>query len=497
MYKTGIKLNRLMNHTQNMNLKLVECFICGLLPYEIETCSSCEENFCGVCRADRAVKDKTNSCPSCFEEYIKLPTQKSLISILNNLVISCFNASGGCNQQLGYTDLLKHEVVCSYRPVINLEDSKESAALKTEEVSKAVLETKGSDRSKTSDRLIESVRTKEPEILKTHDELKSVIGTKGLLGSKDLGPSKSLERSKGYNGSKVAKESKTLNGLDALDKSKIGNESIVLEGSKSSDKSKPFNGSKALYEYQGLEEPKLSTRLKHFEALDDEVDSHKKADIIQSLGENLCTEDINSVSSCYKKYETLFTTRLKTLMMMEFEKLTKELEQKYIISTELLRDEIELMKSQLEALQQNLGVNIVTDSIKTQAITERAKGIVSKYPEKVDTTDNYSTNTKQNLKLFNEIPHFKANSGSLSNNNPKYLGEKEEMTIEDLNNFNESHKTLIRSVDINKGSKILNSSQRSFLSPILHTRESNSFIFEENNKGLNTIKQDLIIDIIR
>lgn len=127
MSNFSLSINRLiLKDKDSLNsgiVALVRCKICDSVLTDPYDCLCCNNTFCFTCINNYILKYK--KCP--YESNIMLneneefnafnmlkPANTNLTSFLTNLKFSCINKSLGCNEEIGYNNIMIHEMGCPF-----------------------------------------------------------------------------------------------------------------------------------------------------------------------------------------------------------------------------------------------------------------------------------------------------------------------------------------------------------------------------------------------
>lgn len=109
--QTGVELSRLLSPTSEQEEIL--CPICHRIFMEPVACSECQSCFCSLCIEAWLEENKNGLCPNnCHFVLKKAPPL--LLKLLNKLKIKCKNFQSGCNEEINYELITKHETECGF-----------------------------------------------------------------------------------------------------------------------------------------------------------------------------------------------------------------------------------------------------------------------------------------------------------------------------------------------------------------------------------------------
>lgn len=108
--QASLEISRLSNLSSEQDEIL--CPICNKIFMDPVACSECQNCFCSKCIED-FLEENNGACPnSCFFVLKKAPPL--LLKLLNKLKIKCKNFENGCNEEINYESLAKHEIECVF-----------------------------------------------------------------------------------------------------------------------------------------------------------------------------------------------------------------------------------------------------------------------------------------------------------------------------------------------------------------------------------------------
>ncbi|CAF0772257.1 unnamed protein product [Adineta ricciae] len=90
--------------------------ICENVLWKPVSCQQCETHFCLKC-ITKWLEKNPNQCPLRCDTFVQRPCSKFIARQLAKLQIVCVYQPNGCNEDVSYDALEKHELTCNYRPV--------------------------------------------------------------------------------------------------------------------------------------------------------------------------------------------------------------------------------------------------------------------------------------------------------------------------------------------------------------------------------------------